>query len=77
LLADIGLALVSASVTGGHVVTKQPREEVVELFRRHLRFLRESREDALARIAASRETIERSRELIVQIDEQTAGWNVS
>jgi hypothetical protein len=52
----------------GRVVTK-PLDEI-ELFRRHLKFLRERREDAVAQIAASRELIEQSRALIVQIDEQ-------
>jgi hypothetical protein len=43
---------------------------VVELFRQHLKFLRERRDDALAQIATSREMIEQSRAVIVQIDEQ-------
>jgi hypothetical protein len=52
------------------VVTKPWNNEVLELFRQHLRFLRAGREDTLAQIATSQETIERSRAPIVQIDEQ-------
>jgi hypothetical protein len=44
-------------------------DKVVEQFTEHLRALRAGREDALAQIAASQETIEQSRALIVQIDE--------
>jgi hypothetical protein len=51
-------------------VTKPSDDEMMELFSQHLRFLRERREDAVAQIAASRELIEHSRALIVQIDEQ-------
>jgi hypothetical protein len=52
-------------------VTKRSHDdEVVELFRQHLKFLREGHEDALAQIATSREMIEQSRAVIVQIDEQ-------
>jgi hypothetical protein len=54
-------------------MTKSWDDEVVELFRQHLRGLKAGREDALAHIAASREMIERSRALIVQIDEQIEG----
>jgi hypothetical protein len=54
----------------GRVVTKRSDDEVVELFRQHLKFLRERRDDALAQIATSREMIEQSRAVIVQIDEQ-------
>jgi hypothetical protein len=50
-------------------VTK-PSGKAVELAREHLRALRAGREDALAQIEASREMIEQSRALIVQIDEQ-------
>ncbi len=55
-------------------MTKPSGDEVIELSRQHLRFLRERREDAVVQIAASRELIEQSRALvlglIVQIDEQ-------
>ena len=51
-------------------MTKRSDDQVVELFRQHLRVLRERHEGALAHIAASQEMIERSRALIVQIDEQ-------
>jgi hypothetical protein len=50
-------------------VTKPWDNEVMDLFRQHLRFLRAGREDTLAQIAASQEMIERSRALILQIDE--------
>jgi hypothetical protein len=50
-------------------VTK-PSDKAVELLREHLRALRAGREDALAQIEASREMIEQSRALILQIDEQ-------
>jgi chromosome segregation ATPase len=51
-------------------VTERPDDKEVELFKQHLTYLRERREDALAQIATSREMIEQSRALIVQIDEQ-------
>jgi hypothetical protein len=51
-------------------VTKPSDDKAIELFRQHLKFLRERREDAVAQIATSRELIEHSRALIVQIDEQ-------
>jgi hypothetical protein len=51
-------------------VTKWPGDEVVELFKQHLRFLRATREGTLVQIATSREMIEESRALIVQIDGQ-------
>jgi chromosome segregation ATPase len=52
----------------GRVVTKS--DKVIEEFREHLRVLRAGREDALAQIEASRKTIEQSRALIAQLDEQ-------
>jgi hypothetical protein len=54
----------------GRIVTQRSDDEVIELFRQHLKFLRETREDTLAQIATSREMIEQSRALIVLIDEQ-------
>jgi hypothetical protein len=51
-------------------VTDLSNDERVSLFRQHLKLLRDGREAVLAHITASRETIERSRALIEQIDEQ-------
>ena len=45
-------------------------DEMVTLFKQNLKFLREGRDAVSALIAASQETIEQSRALIVQIDEQ-------
>jgi hypothetical protein len=62
---DQGLALIR-----GRVVTEVSGDEMVVLFKEHLTFLRKGREAVLAHITASREMIERSSALIVQIDEQ-------
>jgi hypothetical protein len=51
-------------------VTDASGDEMVVLFKQRLTFLREGREAVLAHITASREMIERSSALIVQIDEQ-------
>jgi hypothetical protein len=51
-------------------VTDLSGDEMVSLFKQHLKVLREGRDAVSAHIAASREMIERSRVLMVQIDEQ-------
>ncbi len=45
-------------------------DEIITLFKQHLKALREGRDAVSAHIAASQTTIEQSRVLIVQIDEQ-------
>ena len=51
-------------------VTELSGDEMVLLFKQHLKFLREGRDDVRARITASLEMIERSCALIVQVNEQ-------
>jgi hypothetical protein len=63
-LGDPGLAL-----TGG-LMTDLSDNEMVTLFKQHLKLLREGRDGVRAHIAISLEMIERSCALIVQIDEQ-------
>jgi hypothetical protein len=45
-------------------------DEMIVLFKQHLKVLREGRDAIWEHITASRNTIEQSRALIVQIDEQ-------
>jgi len=54
----------------GRVVTHLSDREMIDLFRQQLRMLTEWRTTLSTQIAASQETIEQSRALIVQIDEQ-------
>jgi hypothetical protein len=62
-------------------VTDLSGDEVITLFKQHLKVLREGRQAVSAHIAASQETIEQSRALIVQLDEQIGrmerelGWS--
>jgi septal ring factor EnvC (AmiA/AmiB activator) len=51
-------------------VTDLSGDEMVSLFKQHLKVLREGRDAISAHIAASQETIKQSQALIVQIDEQ-------
>jgi hypothetical protein len=54
----------------GLVMTDFSNNEMVALFKQHLKLLREGRDGVRAHIATSLEMIERSCALIVQIDEQ-------
>jgi hypothetical protein len=45
-------------------------DEMVPLFKQHLKVLRQGRNAIWAQVTASRKTIEQSRALLVQIDEQ-------
>jgi hypothetical protein len=51
-------------------VTQLSDGEMIDVFRQELRMLTEWRDTLSAQIAASQATIEQSRTLIVQIDEQ-------
>jgi hypothetical protein len=51
-------------------VTELSGDEMVVLFKQHLKVLREGRNAIWTHITASREMIARSRALILQIDEQ-------
>jgi hypothetical protein len=51
-------------------VTDLSGDEMVALFRRQLKVLREGRDAVSAHITASQETIKQSRALLVQLDEQ-------
>ena len=58
------------SALKGRIVTQMSDGEMIDLFRQQLRMLTEWRLTLSTQIAASQETIEQSRALIVQIDEQ-------
>jgi hypothetical protein len=51
-------------------VTELSGDEMVVLFKQHLKALREGRDAVSAHITASHEMIKQSRALIVQLDEQ-------